>query len=95
LDGTLIHHKDEKNIIYDDVIEQLHKSIEGKHFSIATGRHYKDVLSIVEKHNILMPKNSYIVGANGCQIYSIDSKKLLLDKILDDEIIQIELPKIM
>jgi hypothetical protein len=95
LDGTLIHHKDEKNIIYDDVIEQLHKSIEGKHFSIATGRHYKDVLSIVEKHNILMPKNSYIVGANGCQIYSVDNKNLILNMTLEEEIVQNDIPKLV
>ncbi len=97
LDGTLLHHKDKKNIIYDEVINELHRVIEqdNRKFSIATGRHYKDILSIIKKFKIKMPKNSIVIGTNGCQIYSIDSKKLILNKILDDEIIQTEMPKIM
>ncbi len=95
LDGTLIHHKDNKNVIYSDVIDELHKAVENKYFSIATGRHFKDVLSIANKFGINLPKDSFIVAANGCQIYSMNSQKLILNKTLTDDIIQIEIPKII
>jgi Cof subfamily protein (haloacid dehalogenase superfamily) len=91
----LIHHKDNKNVIYNDVVEELHRSIEGKHFSIATGRHYKDVLSIAKKFNINMPANSFVIGANGCQIYSVDEASLILNKTLATDIVQVEVPKII
>lgn len=97
LDGTLIHHNDEegRNIIYDDVVDELHRAVQNKKFSIATGRHFKDVLDINKKFGIKMPKDSYIVGTNGCQIYSVDAQKLLLNKTLDEDIVQNEVPKIM
>lgn len=96
LDGTLIHHKNHKtNVIYEDVINELHRAIEGKKFSIATGRHYKDVLDINQKFGIIMPRDSYVIGSNGCQIYSIDSKKLLLNKTLDNAVVWDEVPKII
>ncbi len=95
LDGTLIHHKDNKNVIYSDVIDELHRAVENKYFSIATGRHFKDVLSIANKFDIKLPEDSFIVSANGCQIYSMKSQELILNKTLTDDIVQIEIPKIM
>ncbi|MGL5308779.1 MAG: Cof-type HAD-IIB family hydrolase [Metamycoplasmataceae bacterium] len=95
LDGTLIDHTDRRNKIYPEVIDEIHRAIEGKKFAIATGRHYKDVLDINKKYNIIMPKDSYIIGLNGCQIYAVDTEELLLNRILEDDIIYNEIPKII
>ncbi|MGL6125207.1 MAG: HAD-IIB family hydrolase [Metamycoplasmataceae bacterium] len=96
LDGTLIHHRDAKtNIIYKEVVDELHRAIKGKKFTIATGRHYKDVLDINQKFKINMPKDSFIIGMNGCQIYSTASESLLVNKTLDDDIVKNEVPKII
>lgn len=96
LDGTLILHKEEKmNVIFEDVIDELRKATTNRKFSIATGRHYKDVLDIIDKFKIYIPKDSYIIGSNGCQIYSMEQKKLILNKILDNTIVQEELPKLI
>ncbi|MDK2819821.1 MAG: HAD-IIB family hydrolase [Mycoplasmataceae bacterium] len=96
LDGTLILHKDEKiNVIFEDVVEELKRVTIDRKFSIATGRHYKDVLDVIEKFGIYIPKDSYVVGANGCQIYSIDQKQLILNRILEDKIVKEELPKLI
>ncbi|MGL4252252.1 MAG: Cof-type HAD-IIB family hydrolase [Metamycoplasmataceae bacterium] len=94
LDGTLIDHKNH-NEIYSDVVDELHRAIKGKKFSIATGRHYKDVIDINNRFGISMPKDSYIIGLNGCQIYSVDKQELLVNRVLDDPLVHSEIPKIM
>ncbi|MGL5733119.1 MAG: HAD family hydrolase, partial [Metamycoplasmataceae bacterium] len=94
LDGTLIDHR-QHNTIYPDVVDELHRAIKGKKFSIATGRHYKDVLDINVRFGISMPKDSYIVGLNGCQIYSVEKQELLINKILKDEVVHSEIPKVI
>ncbi|MGL5205718.1 MAG: HAD-IIB family hydrolase [Metamycoplasmataceae bacterium] len=94
LDGTLIDHM-HHNTIYPEVVDEIHRAIKGKKFSIATGRHYKDVLDINVRFGITMPKDSYIVGLNGCQIYSVDKQELLLNKVLKDEVVHSEIPKII
>lgn len=95
LDGTLIHHTNDKNIIYDDVVSEVNRISESKKFTIATGRHYKDVLEINKRFKINMPNDSFIIGTNGCQIYSLKYKKLILNKMLNDNDVKNEIPKII
>ncbi|MGL5618000.1 MAG: HAD-IIB family hydrolase [Metamycoplasmataceae bacterium] len=94
LDGTLIDHR-QHNTIYPEVVDEVHRAIKGKKFSIATGRHYKDVLDINYRFDINMPKDSYIIGLNGCQIYSVEKQELLLNILLEDEVVHSEIPKII
>ncbi|MGL4950337.1 MAG: HAD-IIB family hydrolase [Mycoplasma sp.] len=54
-------------------------------FTIATGRHYLNALKIIEDLKIELPKNSFIVGMNGLQIFSISEQKLILDKTLHND----------
>lgn len=95
LDGTMIHHTNDKNIIYDDVVNEINRVSKTKKFTIATGRHYKDVLEINKRFKIIMPNDSFIIGTNGCQIYSLQKKELILNKMLDNNDIKNEIPKII
>ncbi len=86
LDGTIIHHKGNENIIYKEVIESINSFIaEGGIFTIATGRHYKDVITIIENNKINFKDNFFILGMNGGQIYSWGEKKLIINKCLPNE----------
>lgn len=86
LDGTIIHHKDDKNIIYKEVIDSINSFIDnGGLFTIATGRHYKDVITIVESNKINFKDNFFILGMNGGQIYSWGEKKLISNECLPNE----------
>ncbi|MGL5591377.1 MAG: HAD-IIB family hydrolase [Mycoplasmoidaceae bacterium] len=86
LDGTIIHHKANENIIYKEVIKSINDFIEiGGLFTIATGRHYKDVISIIKNNNINYKDNFFILGMNGGQIYSWGEKKLIFNGCLPNE----------
>ncbi|MGL4616891.1 MAG: HAD-IIB family hydrolase [Mycoplasmoidaceae bacterium] len=86
LDGTIIHHKDEGNVIYKEVVKSINDFIEiGGLFTIATGRHYKDVISIIKNNKINYKDNFFILGMNGGQIYSWGEKKLIFNGCLPNE----------
>ncbi|MGL5246530.1 MAG: HAD-IIB family hydrolase [Mycoplasmoidaceae bacterium] len=86
LDGTIIHHKDKENIIYKEVIKSINDFIEiGGLFTIATGRHYKDVISIIENNKINYKDNFFILGMNGGQIYSWGEKRLIFNGCLPNK----------
>ncbi|MGL5640510.1 MAG: HAD-IIB family hydrolase [Mycoplasmoidaceae bacterium] len=90
LDGTIIHHKDDGNIIYKEVIKSINDFIEiGGLFTIATGRHYKDVISIINNNSINYKDNFFILGMNGGQIYSWGEKKLIFNGCLPNEKIEV------
>ncbi len=95
LDGTLIHHTNNDNIIYKDVVEEINRISKTKKFTIATGRHYKDVLAINEKFGLKIPKDSFIIGANGCQIFSVNNNELLVNQTINNLYVQSEIPKIV
>lgn len=89
LDGTLLHHDHSKvprQISIDkETIRMINEAIKnGIHFSIATGRHYYNALKITDPI-INYPKNSFIIGLNGAQIYSLDEKKLIYDVGIDEK----------
>ncbi|MGL4647606.1 MAG: HAD-IIB family hydrolase [Mycoplasmoidaceae bacterium] len=86
LDGTIIDHTKKDYIIYDEVVDAINTYIAAGHkFTIATGRHYKDVISIIHSYKINFQNNFYIVGMNGGQIYSWGEKKLIYEAIIPND----------
>ncbi len=86
LDGTIIAHTENGNIIYESVVEAINEYINnGNKFSIATGRHYKDVISIVDANKIKFKDDFFIIGMNGSQIYSWGQKKLIFNSTLPND----------
>lgn len=88
LDGTLLNHnKQEGGFSIDkDTILEINNAIKSNiNFTIATGRHYLDALNII-KPIINSPKNSFVIGMNGGQIFSIDENKLIMDSFIDSHL---------
>ncbi|MDE6646147.1 MAG: HAD family hydrolase, partial [Malacoplasma sp.] len=84
LDGTLtdsINNRPwfDKNLI--ESINQLNKFNIG--FSIATGRHCKDVITLLKQNKV--ENIDYIIGIAGAQIYDWKNKVFLWNKFFDDE----------
>lgn len=96
LDGTLIDHEEiTYNLKYDDFTiafwNQLVNSKKYK-FSIATGRHYINVLDLNNQMGLKLPDDGFIVGMNGAQIYSCKDKKLIFKHLFEEsEILKIDL----
>ncbi|MGL4950338.1 MAG: Cof-type HAD-IIB family hydrolase [Mycoplasma sp.] len=88
LDGTLLSHDDNSGTAIDqntlNVWNKFSKSNKVK-MTIATGRHYVNVLDIMKQLGIEMPEDSYIIGMNGAQIYSLKEKKLIKNQVFADE----------
>ncbi|MGL4343434.1 MAG: Cof-type HAD-IIB family hydrolase [Metamycoplasmataceae bacterium] len=87
LDGTLLSHKENHEIeIVDEAVKAINLLDENQYyFTIATGRHYKDVLDLINKFKIKFLKNMYIIGVNGNQIYSTKENELILNNFLSPE----------
>ncbi len=84
LDGTIMDHTEEGRRVCPSTVENINAAgIKSKyHITIATGRHYLDACSLIESHGIKLPKNSYIIGSNGAQIFDYDKKELIYKKTL-------------
>lgn len=80
LDGTLLSHNKETGVFADPntvtVVNRLLKTNNYK-FSIATGRHYLNVLSIIDDLDLKIQNDNFVIGMNGAQIYSLKEKKLI------------------
>lgn len=88
LDGTLLNHnKKEGGFVVDKkTITEINNAISlGIHFTVATGRHYADALNII-KPIINSPRNSFVIGMNGGQIFSIDDNKLIYNSFIDSNL---------
>lgn len=88
MDGTILSHEIQEKIC-KETIDSINKLRDNKNiiFNIATGRHYANVLDLLEIYNINLNNNSFVIGMNGAQIYSIREKKLIHFDTLDkDEI---------
>ncbi|MGL4947958.1 MAG: HAD-IIB family hydrolase [Mycoplasma sp.] len=88
LDGTLFQHDKEKGSTIDSNTLKVWNNLAlgGKYkMTIATGRHYANVLQLLEHNKILMPKEAYIIGMNGAQIYSTNEQKLILNRTFERE----------
>ncbi|MGL5522273.1 MAG: HAD-IIB family hydrolase [Metamycoplasmataceae bacterium] len=87
LDGTLLmHHKDSVTIC-DNAINQINKLMTETNnvFSIATGRHYKDVRNLLANFDFVKKEEIFIIGINGNQIYSPVSDSLIYENFLSKE----------
>lgn len=83
VDGTLIHTTNNKpnfDIGLIERINELHKY--NLTFSIATGRHYKDILEMIKKNNVQYI--NYIIGMNGAQIYDFVNKEEIFNRIFNE-----------
>lgn len=88
LDGTLLNHNQKEGgfEIDKNTIFEINNAINSQiHFTIATGRHYADALNII-KPIINSPKNSFIIGMNGGQIFSIDDNKLITNSFIESNL---------
>lgn len=84
VDGTLIHSKNNRPNFDQDLIvriNELHKY--NLTFSIATGRHYKDILSMLSKNNVQYV--NYIIGMAGAQIYDFQNKEEIFDRVFNSD----------
>lgn len=86
MDGTIISH-DIKNKICDETINSINNLEKNEEiiFNIATGRHYANVLDLLDDYKIKLSKKSFVIGMNGSQIYSIRDKKLIFSKYINKE----------
>lgn len=87
LDGTLLGFSDKTGVSFDtNTGKILNRVIATKkyEFTIATGRHYLNVLDIVKQFDIKLNNKSYIIGMNGAQIYSCAEKKLIHNVLMDN-----------
>lgn len=83
LDGTLLSHEKNGVFISQKAINQIKDlNLNTNYFSIATGRHYKDVLNLLKKYNLKFNPEIFIIGINGNQIYSSKEKKLVYNNFL-------------
>ncbi|MGL5630437.1 MAG: HAD-IIB family hydrolase [Mycoplasmoidaceae bacterium] len=87
VDGTLISHNEENlHYISEDTILAINRLKDlGIYFSIATGRHYKDVISIIKKYKIKPLNPFYIIGMNGSQIYNYSDGVLMEEWFISEE----------
>ncbi|MGL4951742.1 MAG: Cof-type HAD-IIB family hydrolase [Mycoplasma sp.] len=88
LDGTLFHHDKEKgNTIDSNTLKVWNRIVKSNKYkmTIATGRHYANVLGMLKLFGIEMPKDGYIIGMNGAQIYSFAEERLIKNTTLSNE----------
>ncbi|MEG2245798.1 MAG: HAD-IIB family hydrolase [Malacoplasma sp.] len=88
LDGTLLKHcgKQTSFTIDPNTISEINNAIDSQiRFTVATGRHYADVLRIITPI-INSPKSSFVVGLNGAQIFSMDENRLIFEKCIEDSL---------
>lgn len=83
LDGTLLDHKDNRVFVTKRASQAI-SNINSKtnYFTIATGRHYRDVLGLIRQFNIFFNGDFFIIGMNGNQIYSTKEKRLVHNNYL-------------
>lgn len=84
LDGTLTESLNNRPSFEKKLIDKINELNEIKiGFSIATGRHCKDVISLLKQNKI---KNiDYIIGIAGAQIYDWKNNTFLWNKFFSDE----------
>ena len=86
MDGTILRHQNKTITIDQITIDAINKISKDNNynFSIATGRHYLDVMQMLENHNIKLSNDAFIVGMNGCQIYSCKENKLIYSSTIEN-----------
>lgn len=92
LDGTLLGHNHEtREMIVDentiDFLNKLNKTNKYK-MTIATGRHFANVLDIIDEFKFDYDDNGFIIGMNGAQIYSCKDKKLIQNTYIENELLK-------
>lgn len=83
VDGTLIHTVNNHPNFDERLIERindLHKY--NLSFTIATGRHYKDILEMMKKNRV--EYINYIIGMAGAQIYDYSNKEEVFNRIFNE-----------
>lgn len=91
LDGTLLGHNHETHqVIADentiDFLNKLNGTNKYK-ITIATGRHFANVIDIIETVKLDYADNGFIIGMNGAQIYSCKDKKLIQNTYIENELL--------
>lgn len=84
VDGTLIHTSNNRPNFDAGLIErinELHKY--NLSFSIATGRHYKDILEMMKKNNVNYV--NFIIGMAGAQIYDCTNKEEIFNRVFNEK----------
>ncbi len=87
LDGTIMeHHETHGRRVAQSTIDDLNKAGASNKYkvTIATGRHYLDAYKFLTNHGFKLPKNSYVIGSNGAQVYDCDKNELIYKKTLSD-----------
>lgn len=92
LDGTLLGHNHEtREMIVDentiDFLNKLNKTNKYK-MTIATGRHFANVIDIIDEFKLDYDDNGFIIGMNGAQIYSCKDKKLIQNTYIENELLK-------
>lgn len=83
VDGTLIYPKNNRPCFDKRLITEINKLYyHDLGFSIATGRHYKDILEMLKKNNINYM--NYIIGMAGSQIYDFNNEKIIYEKFYSE-----------
>ncbi|MGL4947959.1 MAG: HAD-IIB family hydrolase [Mycoplasma sp.] len=86
LDGTLLGADESNGVTIDNDTKQSWNKLakSGKYkMTIATGRHFQNVLDIFKINDIHLPNDAYVIGMNGAQIYSVKKQCLIEDIVLD------------
>lgn len=84
VDGTLIYSRNNRPVIDKRLITEINRLYyDDFGFSIATGRHYKDILEMMNKKNVNYM--NYIIGMAGSQIYDFNEQKIIYDKFFNDD----------
>lgn len=83
IDGTLIRTYNNKLIIDKGLVERINELHRYNiTFSIATGRHYKDVIEMMKKNNVNYI--NYIIGMAGAQIYDFHNREELFNRVFNE-----------
>lgn len=83
VDGTLIHTRNNVPTFDPNLIKRIGELNQYNiGLSIATGRHYQDVLMMLKKNNI--NNIEYVIGIAGAQIYDYKNKQLISNRTFDD-----------